>query len=106
VTGVFKALYEVWETAPESRNGKVAVVKLAGTTAKKINVPGGGQSTVYKPDLVIEKWIDRPEALGPVKPRNCVKAGSKPEAAPQPDNEAAKPAPVAHHAADDNESEF
>ncbi len=106
VTGVFKALYETWETAPERGNGKVAVVRLAGTTAKKINVPGGGQSTVYVPGLVIEKWIDRPDALGPVRPRNGVKAGSKPEAATKPDNEATKPAPATDDVADDDAPEF
>ena len=106
VTAQFKALFNDWEAAPESGNGKVAVVNLAGTTAKKINVPGGGQSTVYVPDFEIEKWIDRPEELGPVKPRNAAATEPRPKRTDHSNAEATKPAQVADDVVDDDKPEF
>ena len=107
VTAKFKDLYGAWEAAPESGNGQVPVVTLAGTTSKKINVPGGGQSTVYVPDFQISKWIDRPDELGPVKPRNAAAPEPRPKRSDHADGDAAKPAQVADDvAADDNAPEF
>lgn len=49
-------LYETFEKTKET--GKVPVVKFTGTSAMKDK-----QGTNYKPNFVIEKWIDRPAEL-------------------------------------------
>ena len=52
------ALHDAFTAAPESKAGKLPVVKIAGVTPVK-----SGQSTNYKPDFAIVSWIDRPPAM-------------------------------------------
>lgn len=69
-------LYNKFEAAPEAKAGKLPVVKNAGTTPMKDKL-----GTNYKPEFVIEKWVDRPAELD-----------AFPQATPAP---AAQAAPVA-----------
>ncbi|MFA7280827.1 MAG: hypothetical protein WC100_12090 [Sterolibacterium sp.] len=52
------ALHDAYTAAPESKAGKLPVVKISGVTPVK-----SGQSTNYKPTFAIVNWIDRPAAL-------------------------------------------
>ncbi len=51
-------LHSLYEAAPESKKGKLPVVKVTGVEPVK-----GNFGTNYKPIFVIEKWIDRPAAF-------------------------------------------
>jgi len=51
-------LHGMYEAAPESKQGKVPVVKVTGAEPIK-----GNFGTNYKPLFQIEKWIDRPAAF-------------------------------------------
>lgn len=48
-------LYEQYEAAPESKQGKLPVVKFTGANPVK-----GNYGTNYEPVFIIEKWVDRP----------------------------------------------
>ena len=52
------ALHDAYSAAPESKSGKLPVVKIAGLSPVK-----SGQSTNYKPNFAIVAWLDRPGAL-------------------------------------------
>lgn len=52
------ALHDAYAAAPESKAGKLPVVKVAGVSPVK-----SGQSTNYKPTFSIVSWIDRPAPL-------------------------------------------
>ncbi len=52
------ALVDAYQAAPESRAGKLPVVKIANVQPIK-----SGQSTNYKPTFAIVNWIDRPPAM-------------------------------------------
>jgi hypothetical protein len=52
------ALHDAYSSAPESKAGKLPIVKIAGVQPVK-----AGQSTNYKPTFAIVNWIDRPAAL-------------------------------------------
>ena len=52
------ALHALYEAAPESKEGKLPVVRVTGAEAIK-----GNYGTNYKPTFVIEKWVDRPAAF-------------------------------------------
>src|SRR5690606_30386892 len=62
VLGAVDALHDAYVAAPESRAGKLPVVKLAGTTPIKTKTPQG-TTTNYAPVLEIVQWIDRPEDM-------------------------------------------
>lgn len=51
-------LHALYEAAPESKEGKLPVVKAVGVEAIK-----GEYGTNYKPLFEIEKWVDRPAAF-------------------------------------------
>ena len=51
-------LYDLYEAAPESKQGKLPVVKVEGAEPIK-----GNYGTNYKPKFKIEKWVDRPAAF-------------------------------------------
>jgi hypothetical protein len=51
-------LYEAYDAAAESKAGKLPVVKFTGSTPMKDKM-----GTNYKPNFVIEKWVDRPVEL-------------------------------------------
>lgn len=48
-------LYGLYEESPESKKGKLPVVKVTGAEPIK-----GNYGTNYKPTFEIEKWVDRP----------------------------------------------
>jgi len=52
------ALHDAFTNAPESKAGKLPIVKIAGVAPVK-----SGQSTNYKPAFAIVNWIDRPAGL-------------------------------------------
>jgi len=51
-------LHDAFSAAPESKAGKLPVVKIASVMPVK-----SGQSTNYKPVFQIVSWVDRPTAL-------------------------------------------
>lgn len=65
-------LHAQFDAAPESKQGKLPVVKVTGAEPIK-----GNFGTNYKPVFVIEKWIDRPAALSE-------QSNDTPAAAPAP----------------------
>lgn len=52
------ALHDAYSAAPESKAGKLPIVKIASVQPVK-----SGQSTNYKPAFAIVNWIDRPAPL-------------------------------------------
>jgi len=52
------ALHDAFSSAPESKAGKLPIVKIASVQPVK-----AGQSTNYKPAFAIVSWIDRPPTL-------------------------------------------
>lgn len=52
------ALHDAFTAAPESKAGKLPIVKISGVQPIK-----SGQSTNYKPTFAIVNWIDRPASL-------------------------------------------
>lgn len=68
-------LFEQYEKSPESKDGKLPVVKVTGANPIK-----GNYGTNYEPVFAIEKWIDRPAEL---------------DATPAPQSAPAQAAPVA-----------
>lgn len=52
------ALHDAFSAAPESKAGKLPIVKIASVQPVK-----AGQSTNYKPTFAIVNWIDRPQPL-------------------------------------------
>jgi hypothetical protein len=83
------ALHDAYTAAPESKAGKLPVVKIAGVTPVK-----SGQSTNYKPDFAIVTWIDRPAALASPSTAPATASppatGSKVVGAPAPQQAAAE----------------
>jgi hypothetical protein len=51
-------LYKQYDESPEKAKGKLPVVKYTGSTPMKDKM-----GTNYKPNFVIEKWVDRPADL-------------------------------------------
>jgi hypothetical protein len=51
-------LHDAFTGAPESKAGKLPIVKIAGVTPVK-----SGQSTNYKPTFAIIGWADRPASM-------------------------------------------
>jgi len=70
VINAMDELHDAYTAAPESKAGKLPVVKIAGVTPVK-----SGQSTNYQPKFQIVSWVDRPAALQPA-------AQSAPDATP------------------------
>ena len=67
-------LHAQYEAAPESKKGKLPVVKVTGAEPIK-----GNYGTNFKPTFVIEKWVDRPAELDEV-----AEAAANQDAAPEP----------------------
>lgn len=55
-------LYMQYEAAPEAGQGKLPVVKFTGSTPMKDKM-----GTNYRPNFVIEKWVDRPAEFDDAK---------------------------------------
>lgn len=80
-------LHDAYSAAPESKAGKLPVVKIASVSPVK-----SGQSTNYKPVFQIVSWVDRPAALpepgatapASVPPSTGSTAVAPPAAVPQP----------------------
>ena len=80
-------LHDAYSAAPESKAGKLPVVKIASVSPVK-----SGQSTNYKPIFSIVSWVDRPAALqeqaattkGATPPATGSTPVSPPAAVPQP----------------------
>lgn len=51
-------LHALYEAAPESKQGKLPVVKVTGAVPIK-----GNYGTNYSPSFAIEKWVDRPAEM-------------------------------------------
>lgn len=69
------ALYDAWLAAPESKAGKLPVVKCVG-----VHPVTNKHGTNYQPQLEIVSWVDRPaELAGTAAP-----AASPPAAGPAP----------------------
>lgn len=58
VINAMDELHDAYSAAPESKSGKLPVVKIAGVAPVK-----SGQSTNYQPKFQIVSWVDRPAAL-------------------------------------------
>lgn len=67
-------LYTAFEADKAANAGKIPVVKYSGTTAQKDK-----HGTNYKPNFVIEKWVDRPAELSATP---APAAATPPQAAP------------------------
>lgn len=87
------ALHDAYTSAPESKTGKLPVVRLADAKAVK-----AGQSTNYKPIFEIVNWLERPAGLpvpaatnGAAAPATPPSTGST-QAAPPPPKAAPQPA--------------
>lgn len=71
-------LYIQYDAARGSNAGKLPVVKYTGSTPQKDKM-----GTNYKPNFVIEKWVDRPaEFAAPVAQATPVAANQPAQAAP------------------------
>lgn len=88
------ALHDAYTAAPESRAGKLPIVKISGVQPVK-----AGQSTNYKPTFAIVNWIDRPASLpmpgaAPV-PQSAPSTGSTVVAPPAAPAQQPAPQPAA-----------
>jgi len=72
-------LFDLYNAAPESKEGKLPVVKVTGANPIK-----GNYGTNYEPAFAIEKWIDRPAEFDavstPKQPAPVAQAQSAPAA--------------------------
>ena len=71
-------LFEQYNNAPESKQGKLPVVKVTGANPIK-----GNYGTNYEPAFAIEKWIDRPTEFDAVSttPRQSAQVPQQAQAA-------------------------
>lgn len=92
VLGAMDDLHTRFEAAPEAAQGKIPVVKLAGTTPVVTTGPQG-KTTNYAPVFEIVTWTDRSPEMGE---RTVPAPGSKPVAAPAPTAHVPPPAPPPH----------
>lgn len=60
--GAIDQLHDAYLAAPESKEGKLPVVALTGTTVVETKGPTGVNRN-YAPVFAIQKWLARPEAL-------------------------------------------
>jgi hypothetical protein len=60
-------LYKLYEDSPESKKGKLPVIKAEGVEPIK-----GNYGTNYKPVFKIEKWVDRPAAFDEIDIKQSV----------------------------------
>lgn len=81
-------LYNEAEQHPEFEEGKTPVIKITGSTPKKV-----GKGNTRIPKFEILKWVPRPEAFSPIEPpaKAPAKAAAKPAAKSAP---APAPAPA------------
>lgn len=63
--GVIDRLHTEYGTAPEKAQGKLPILKMAGTTVVETKGPQGVTRN-YAPNLSIAGWVDRPATL-PIK---------------------------------------
>lgn len=69
VINAMDELHDAYSAAPESKSGKLPVVKIAGVAPVK-----SGQSTNYQPKFQIVSWVDRPAALPAVQAASTTSA--------------------------------
>lgn len=88
--GVIDRLHTEYANAPESAEGKLPVLKMAGTTVVETKGPNGTTRN-YAPNLAIANWVDRPGTLpkkgavvAPVAAAAPPATGSTPVAPPAP----------------------
>jgi hypothetical protein len=62
--GSVDALYHTYKVAPEAARGQVPIVIISGMTPIRTG-SGIRANTAYAPIFQIQRWIDRPEFLGP-----------------------------------------
>ena len=105
VIAAMEPLHDAFQAAPESAQGLVPVVTVAGTTPVTTRTPQGS-TTNYAPVFEIEKWVQRPAELEPTAaaggtaPTASPPAGSvSPASAQQATAVAPPPAPAAAPAA-------
>lgn len=79
-------LYDKYEAAPEAKAGLVPVVKCESVTPVKTKY-----GMTYKPEFVIQKWVERPEAMKKTATTNGGAAGA---ARPAPASDPEVPPPV------------
>jgi hypothetical protein len=68
-------IHDIYNAAPESKAGKLPVVKIASVSPVK-----SGQSTNYKPIFAIVSWVDRPAALATTEPAQTATTTASPPA--------------------------
>lgn len=69
VIEAMNALYDAFIAAPESKSGKLPVVKCVG-----VHPITGNSGTNYQPQLEIVGWVDRPAELGNENASGAAKA--------------------------------
>jgi hypothetical protein len=82
-------LHDAYAAAPESKQGMLPVVKLAGTLPVTTQGKANGQpvsSTNYQPVWQIVKWVNRPPELDPEAIAKGIAA--QPQPAPPPPQQA------------------
>jgi hypothetical protein len=74
-------LHSKYEAAPESKEDKLPIVSLTGSTPIKTTTPKG-VTTNYRPNFVITGWTTRPDILpitdGPTAPASRPPSSSQP----------------------------
>lgn len=89
VIDAMNALYDAWIAAPESKEGKLPVVKCVG-----VHPVTNKHGTNYQPQLEIVSWVDRPaELTGETAPAEKA-ADPAPKAAPAAHVPPPSPAPA------------
>ena len=95
--GVIDRLHTEYSNAPEKAEGKLPVLKMAGTSVVETKGPNGTTRN-YSPNLSIAAWVDRPATL-PKKGSPVAAAAPAPSAAPPATGSTAVPPPAAKPAA-------
>lgn len=96
--GVIDTMHTAYVAAPESRQGKLPVYKMTGTTTIESKAPTGVTRN-YAPKMELVSWVDRPVSLG-VKPNGSQQA-SQSSPAPAATGSTTVPPPQAKKPAQD-----
>lgn len=91
--GVIDRLHTDYTNAPEKSQGKLPVLKMAGTTVVETKGPNGTTRN-YAPNLTIAAWVDRPATL-PKKGSPIAAVAPAPAAAPPATGSTPVPPPAA-----------
>lgn len=95
--GVIDRIHTEYSEAPEKSQGKLPVLKMAGTTVVESKGPQGTTRN-YAPNLSIVGWVDRPATL-PKKGQAVAAAAPAPASAPPATGSTPVPPPAAKPAA-------